>query len=110
MSWDAALINVCTACKHKEQHGSWHYTHNCNAMLSAALEDVGYVLESHWLIGHMGKSWFRVLDGLNGRDGAALLSLIISMFVFSFSPLTLYISPFFPFSIAVNMPEQWSST
>ena|SRR5688572_3708666 len=74
MSWDASLVDDCGddigCCE-------WNYTHNTNGMISAVLENAGYELESHWLIGHMGKSWFKVLNGLDGQKGAELLTLII---------------------------------
>lgn len=78
MSWDADLSSVCVTCGHEEIYGSWNYTHNCNAMISVVVEELGYQLESHWLIGHMGKSWFRVLDGLTGLGGSAFLACILS--------------------------------
>jgi hypothetical protein len=41
------------------------------------LEEAGHTLEKHWLIGHMGKSWFDCLNGLSGKDGYKLLKLIV---------------------------------
>ena len=78
MSWDADLSNVCSTCGHEECYERWNYTHNCNAMISAIVEEMGYTLERHWLIGHMGKSWFEILNGLTGAAGSAFLASILS--------------------------------
>ena len=77
MSWDADLVECCITCGHEERHGSWNYTHNCNQMISAVVEEMGYELKTHWLIGHMGKSWFEVLDNMSGKDGAKFLREIV---------------------------------
>ena len=78
MSWDAYLVSSsCITCGHEERHGSWNYTHNCNQMIATVVEDMGYELKQHWLIGHMGKSWFDVLDGMSGKDGAKFLGKIV---------------------------------
>lgn len=76
MSWDASLVEICPTCEHVKCYRSWNYTHNCNVMISVVVEAMGYSLASHWLIGHMGKSWFRVLDGLTGDGGSVFLSAI----------------------------------
>lgn len=77
MSWDAYLKDVCITCGHSENCGTWNYTHNCNNMISEVVKELGYELERHWLIDHMGESWFHVLDGLTGKDGSAFLAKII---------------------------------
>ena len=77
MSWDADLEETCAACGHVENYGSWNYTHNCNHMIGAVVEELGHELETHWLIGHMGKSWFYVLHGMSGKDGHAFLQQIL---------------------------------
>jgi hypothetical protein len=66
MSWDAYIGDE-----------SWNYTHNTNEMISTAIEKHGYTPEKHWLIGHMGKSWFKILDKMDGKTGAEFLGLII---------------------------------
>lgn len=72
MSWDARL-------EYKDESlGDWNCTHNCNRMMATVLEENGHKLEKHWLIGHMGNSWFDVLDKMSGTDGAVLLSVIVS--------------------------------
>lgn len=78
MSWDAYLVSCCITCGHKENHGSWNYTHNCNQMISVVVEEMGHALKTHWLIGHMGKSWFEVLDGMSGKDGATFLCDVVA--------------------------------
>lgn len=76
MSWDAYL--TVTVDGNELGVGDWNYTHNCNKMISIALEEAGYELgEPHWLIGHMGKSWFDKLNGLTASAGAILLSAAI---------------------------------
>jgi microcompartment protein CcmK/EutM len=78
VSWDACLyIDVAGE---KLLVGEWNYTHNCNQMMASALEDVGAELEDHWLIGHMGKSWFKALNGRSGAVGAEVLKIIRDAF------------------------------
>lgn len=71
MSWDADFDG-----------GSWNYTHNTNAMIAAALEAVTGAktpeLEDHPLAKVIGPTWYKRLDGLNGREGADLLAAIIT--------------------------------
>jgi hypothetical protein len=76
MSWDACLEYDIDG--HTHEVFEQNYTHNCNRMMAAVLEDAGHKLESHWLIGHMGKTWFHVLDGLNGAKGYELLDIIVT--------------------------------
>jgi len=76
MSWDADLYADVDGNRVEIQ--SWNYTHNCNAMLSTVLEENGHKLESHWLIGHMGKSWFRLLHEKDGKDGGDLLEMLVT--------------------------------
>jgi hypothetical protein len=66
MSWDAHLSGR-----------DWNYTHNCNHMISTVLEEGGAQIEKHWLIGHMGGSWYQLLDGMTGESGANLLRQIV---------------------------------
>lgn len=75
MSWSADL--EVTVDGHVLGVGGWNYTHNCNKMMSTVLEENGTKLESHWLIGHMGKSWFDALNGKTAPEGSALLRTII---------------------------------
>jgi len=66
MSWNAYIGDK-----------SWNYTHNTNEMIATVLEEHGAKMESHWLIGHMGKSWFTLLNGLSGRAGAKFLQIVV---------------------------------
>jgi predicted N-acyltransferase len=75
MSWDADLVVEVDG--NRLMVGEWNYTHNCNAMAATVLEEVGQQVEKHWLIGHMGGSWFDKLDGLDSTKGAELLRVII---------------------------------
>jgi hypothetical protein len=76
MSWCADLIVEVDG--NEINVAEFNYTHNCNCMMSAVLEDAGHVLEKHWLIGHMGKSWFYVLEGIGGDKARETLELIIN--------------------------------
>lgn len=76
MSWDAYLCAEVDG--HDIEIKSWNYTHNCNRMMATVLEEHGHKLEQHWLIGHMGKSWFDALNGLDGKHGGELLDMIIN--------------------------------
>lgn len=78
MSWHARLVVECDGHVIGIPGTDTNYTHNCNAMISAVVEVMGYQLERHWLIGHMGKSWFRVLEGRSGQDGARWLREIVA--------------------------------
>jgi len=85
MSWDASLVVKGSGGSDREDYdfwqyvGEWNYTHNTNAMIGNALEAIGEDPgEHHWLIGHMGPSWFHMLDGMSGKDGARLLSAIVA--------------------------------
>lgn len=77
MSWDAYLCAEVDG--HDIEIKSWNYTHNCNRMMATVLEEHGHKLEQHWLIGHMGKSWFDALNGLDGKHGGELLDMIIAV-------------------------------
>lgn len=85
MSWDAdysaqtvdgPLINV----------GSWNYTHNTNGMINQALglQPVGapYNTARAVLFGEA-PSWWRLLDGMSGRDAQELLARILRSFAYS---------------------------
>ena len=78
MSWDADLEVRCSQCGHLEEHcGEWNYTHNCNAMISAVVEDMGFTLQQPWLIAHLGRSWYEVLNTMSGHAGAVFLTEIV---------------------------------
>ncbi len=76
MSWHATLIASVDGIE--VELVDYNYTHNCNVMASTVLEELGTAVEHHWLIGRMGGSWFKILDGLSGKDGGELLQKIIS--------------------------------
>lgn len=67
MSWDASFAEDC-----------WNYTHNCNAMICEAMRVLwpDEEPEKHWLIGHMGGSWFHHLDGMNAAEGYEFLKSV----------------------------------
>lgn len=85
MSWDADLI------KGGERVGAWNYTHNVGRMANAALDTAGY-LRPHdprivsrfrraagvWKREPFGPmTWWKILDGMPGQEGAVLLDTII---------------------------------
>ena len=77
MSWDAYLIDPEEGVVLEQ-----NYTHNCNKMISTALEESGYGdIPKHWLIGHLGGSWFDILNEMPGDTGAELLDIIIEKFI-----------------------------
>ncbi len=73
MSWDAYLTD-----DRGHGEGQWNYTHNCNGMANAVIYD-GY--EQQAVFAEVFKpnreSWWKVLDGKSGPDGAAFLDRII---------------------------------
>ena len=80
MSWDIYLTD-----DRGHSEGEWNYTHNCNGMIEAALGDATEgTPEPFWSVLAGGKSgmgrrsWWSLLDGCNGPEGAALLDRIIS--------------------------------
>ena len=88
MSWDAFLTD-----DRGHFEGEWNYTHNCNGMVHAVLDDAGVILPTsttpcRWLDrdtgewhdapeGHGTVSWWEHLDGMTGPDGAAFLDTIV---------------------------------
>lgn len=67
MSWDAAL--TCDHCGSAMGERDWNYTHNTNRMVNLALVADG----KDW----GDESWWKVLDGMNGGEGAELLDAAI---------------------------------
>lgn len=65
MSWDAWLTD-----DRGHSDGDWDYTHNCNGMANAVLDDL--LPEEH-----RDESWWRHLHGMDGPAGAAFLDQII---------------------------------
>lgn len=59
MSWHAHLDD-----DRGHEEGWWNYTHNCNRMANE-------------VIAPQEVSWWKLLDGMDGPDGAALLSRIV---------------------------------
>ncbi len=84
MGWDADLVTFVGGKQVKiAEAGDWNYTHNTNAMISAALEDAGKgdAVGSAWwnkIRGEKGDYWCTALDGLSGADGEKLLGLIVA--------------------------------
>lgn len=78
MSWDAYLRAVVDGNEFTIPGCEWNYTHNCNRMMATVLEENGAKVDHHWLIGHMGGSWFEMLDKMSGVSGSQFLGLVIS--------------------------------
>lgn len=77
LSWDAYLTD-----DRGHSEGEWNYTHNCNRMIETALgsEAVAETSAAWWASPDSGlgqRSWWRLLDGRSGQDGAALLEAVI---------------------------------
>lgn len=79
MSWDASLTD-----DRGHLEGDWNFTHNCNGMIEAVLGDVAEnTAEPFWSALSGGKSgmgrrsWWALLNGSSGPEGAALLDRII---------------------------------
>jgi len=84
MSWDAELYIKGAGGSDPEDSelwqcvGDWNHTHNTNHMVSKALEALGQDPgERHWLIGHLGASWWERLDGMTGAEGSVMLGDIV---------------------------------
>jgi len=71
MSWDASFDGE-----------SWNYTHNTNGMIAAAFETMTGISTQPSDFPVLGKIigpvWWKRLDGMNGREGADYLGLIIT--------------------------------
>lgn len=65
MSWDASL--ECGTCGHEIRQ--WNYTHNCNRMANRVLTDIAHPGD---------ETWWKLLNGMSGPDGAAFLAKIIA--------------------------------
>lgn len=66
MSWDAHLL--CDGCGGDDFSRSWNYTHNTSRMANTALVKQ---------LGEQPDTWWAVLNGMTGPDGAKMLDLII---------------------------------
>ena len=105
MSWDAYLIDptvephcdcfrdcaggdACEYPAYPSISGDWNYTHNCNGMIEAVIDQmvllpagVDSTRKPFWTAmgnKNMGRgSWWDLLDGLDGPAGAEFLSVII---------------------------------
>lgn len=87
MSWDATLTD-----DRGHVEGEWNYTHNCNRMANDALDVIGYdrphddrevsrrdPVTGEWKTEPYGpKTWWHILDGMSGADGAQYLTAIIT--------------------------------
>lgn len=76
MSWDAWLTD-----DRGHSEGDWNYTHNCNGMANAVLYADYDTTQTTWNeVFHADPnrpSWWRVLNGMSGLDGAMFLTNII---------------------------------
>lgn len=86
MSWAAHLvIPPCDSCGRGESYiGDWNYTHNCNGMIEDALgyKQLEETAETWWARFNsetgMGRhSWWDLLHGKSGAEGAAFLGYIL---------------------------------
>jgi hypothetical protein len=76
VSWDAWLTD-----DRGHPEGDWNYTHNCNGMANAVLYEDWDEATTTWNeVFHPSPdkpSWWRVLNGMSGHDGAMVLTRII---------------------------------
>lgn len=79
MSWDASLVD-----DRGHEEGWWNCTHNINPMANAIVypdEDTDIPVMREVLFpqadGREWKSWWQLLDGMEGKQGQAYLSKII---------------------------------
>lgn len=80
MSWDATLID-----DRGHVEGDWNFTHNCNRMANAIVhpeESTGIPVGREVLFpkadGRAWQSWWEILDGMEGKEGAEFLTKIIT--------------------------------
>lgn len=75
MSWDAELQCKCCGAN-GDGLRDWNFTHNCNGMANTVLDEAGFerpVREGFdWK-----ESFWAVLNGMEGPEGAAMLDIII---------------------------------
>ena len=73
MSWDADLMDDRGHCEYET-----NYTHNCNGMIADAMERAGNERppDAHPVL-PIGPAWWRLMDGLAGKDGSDFLRPII---------------------------------
>jgi hypothetical protein len=83
MGWNAWLTDDHGGCT----QGEWNYTHNTNGMIAAALEantrlkvarQTGLLIGPGILGAAIGPTWWRLLDGKSGPEGAHLLFDIVA--------------------------------
>lgn len=75
MSWDAELVNAGTG----DTIGEWNFTHNTNVMANLVLHpdtDTSRTVAQE-VFAPQNTSWWRLLDGTDGPEGAKLLDRII---------------------------------
>lgn len=70
MSWDADLC--CATCGSTLRE--WNYTHNTNRMIDDASPVPAHLTRETWW---GGRSWWDVLDRMNGAEGARFLADIV---------------------------------
>jgi hypothetical protein len=76
MSWDADLYD-----DRGHHEGEWNYTHNTNGMIAAAFEAASGETTPQCggpLAILIGAAWWKRLDGVSGKDGAAYLASIVT--------------------------------
>jgi hypothetical protein len=82
MSWDADLVGHIDG--HPVYLADWNYTHNCNHMIADAMERAGEptVEQVKGPLGPaIGPAWWKRLDGMSAKDGAALLDRVLAEFI-----------------------------
>jgi hypothetical protein len=75
MSWTAYLTD-----DRGHDEGTWNYTHNCNHMADTVLDATGASCFTSDTGQIVFATWWKVLDGKTGPEGAALLDEIIRGF------------------------------
>jgi hypothetical protein len=75
MSWNAYLTD-----DRGHQEGDWNFTHNTNGMIEAVLgEEIAETNKPWFASKAMGSgSWWDLLDGCTGAEGASLLARIVT--------------------------------
>lgn len=74
MSWDADLSTKCCGA----ERGSWNYTHNTSCMIYDALTLCAWERPEAAPPAREDWRWYDLLDGLDGAQGAEMLTALIA--------------------------------
>jgi hypothetical protein len=78
MSWWAHLeCKSCGGTDGENGYREWNYTHNCNGMANTVLDESGFERPPRKGISDMKESWWAILNGMEGPEGAAMLNTIV---------------------------------